>query len=331
MDINWHKPFAQSWLDRIEQGRVPHAVILAGPPGVGKRAAAAWMVGRQLLACEQPELPQYPFKRPDHADLRWVEAAEAKVAIGIEQIRDLVDDLSLTSFAGGGKAAVIDPANAMTNNAANGLLKTLEEPSGDTLIILIVDRTGRLPATIFSRCQRIEFAPPSSPDSLAWLDRLQPDAPWAEALRVAGGAPLAAISAIEQIDTSTSMARDFAAVAAGRGSALDVAASWTRIELPFVLDWMARQVQMAIQAASGSGSRVAGLAIDESVLRRMDRRNLFCYLDIINRLRGQPAGSYNVQLALEGLLMDWAEGLKDCGHGCAIRWDIAKAGKKVMG
>ena len=63
--------------------------------------------------------------------------------------------------------------------------------------------------------------------------------------------------------------------------------------------------------ASGS-ERARGLAIEDSVLRRMDRRNLFCYLDIINRLRGQAGGSYNVQLTLEGLLIDWADGLANC-------------------
>jgi hypothetical protein len=79
------------------------------------------------------------------------------------------------------------------------------------------------------------------------------------------------------------------------------------------LDWLARQVQTAIFRTSGAANSGSGVAIDESVLKRVDRRNLFCYLDIINRLRGQPGGSYNVQLTIEGLLIDWASGLKDCG------------------
>ena len=80
-----------------------------------------------------------------------------------------------------------------------------------------------------------------------------------------------------------------------------------------MLNWLAQQVKLAILAAAVGRDRAAGLAIDESVLRRMDRRNLFCYLDIINRLRAQPGGSYNVQLTFEGLLIDWASGLQDCG------------------
>lgn len=310
MDLNWHSEFADAWLQRMAQNRLPHAVLLAGPPGVGKRAAAAWMVAQRLGIAPLSDLPQYPSERPKHADLRWIEAAEGKEAIGIDLIRELVSDLSLTSYAGGGKAAVIDPANAMTTNAANSLLKTLEEPPGDTLIILIADRTGHLPATIFSRCQRIDFAAPAPEESLAWLNRLQHNDGWAAALRVSGGAPLGAVVAIEQLDTSTALARDFGAVAAGRSSALAVAATWSKIEPAFVLDWLARQLQMAIQVSSGSEFRASGLAIEESVLRRMDTRNLFCYLDIINRLRSQPVGSFNVQLTLECLLIDWAGGLQ---------------------
>jgi DNA polymerase-3 subunit delta' len=312
MDINWHQEFAAAWRDRIEQNRLPHAVLLAGPVGVGKRAAAAWMVGHRLAVAATPDLPQYPTERPEHADLQWIKAPEGKEAIGIEQIRDLVNGLSLTSYAGGAKAAVIEPANAMTNNAANSLLKTLEEPPGDTLIILIADRTGHLPATIFSRCQRIDFLPPTEREGLAWLERMQHNSAWAEALRVAGGAPLAAVSMVEQIDTSSKMAGDFAGVGDGRLSAIAVAARWSKIEPSFVLDWLARQLQISIRTVAGAGS--AGLAIDESVLRRMDTRNLFCYLDIINRLRGQNAGSYNVQLTLESLLIDWSEGLINCGR-----------------
>ena len=313
MEITWLEKFAKSWLDRSRQGRLPHAVLLAGPVGVGKRAAANWIVERRL-GLSDAAIPGYPFVRPEHADLSWLEIPEDKKTIGIDQIRGLVDGLSLTSYEGGGKNAVIEPANAMTINAANSLLKTLEEPPGDALIILITDKTGRLPATIFSRCQRIDLAPPGAADGRAWLDRLQPGGAWADALRDADNAPLGAIQALESLDTSTAMARDFAALAQGEGSALDVASRWAKIEPLFVLNWLSRQVRLAILAVSGGRERAAGLAVSESVLRHIDRRNLFCYLDIINRLRGQPEGSWNVQLTFEALLIDWAGGLSECGE-----------------
>jgi DNA polymerase-3 subunit delta' len=309
MDISWLNSFAKDWLDRIEHGRTPHAVLLTGATGVGKRAAATWIAAHRLGIGAGNELPGYPVKALEHADLHWIAPLEDKEAIGIDQIRELVANFSLTSYAGGGKVAVIEPANAMTTNAANSLLKTLEEPSGDALLILIADKTGRLPATIFSRCQRIDIALPSEADGLAWLDRLQPGTAWGEALRLAGNAPLAAIGALDQLDSHALMTRDFAAVARGDLAALEVAARWARLDAVFVLDWLARQIQQTIVAISAGCQKGTGVAIDESVLKRMDRRNLFCYLDMINRLRGQPRGTYNVQLTLECLLIDWAEGL----------------------
>ena len=126
-----------------------------------------------------------------------------------------------------------------------------------------------------------------------------------------GNAPLAALGALEDLDTSAGMSRDLAEVGTGKASPIEVAGRWAKLEPPFVLDWLARQLRYGIAALAGGRDRAPGLTIDESVLRRMDRRNLFCYLDTINRLRGQPKGSYNVQLAFEGLLIDWSEGLRN--------------------
>ena len=313
MDIIWHKEFARSWLAQAAQGRLPHAVLLAGRRGLGKRAAAAWMASERLGIESAALLPSYPHMAPVQPDMTWISVPEDKQAIGIEQIRELVRHLSLTSYKGGSKVAIIEPANAMTMNAANSLLKTLEEPPGDTLMILVADRVGKLPATIFSRCQRIDFAPPSEPVALQWLDGVQPGATWLEALRVAGGAPLAAIDALANLDTHVTMARDMAVLGRGEGSPIEIAARWSKFDPGFVLDWLAQQIKLAILACSAGRDRADGLAIDDSVLRRMDRRNLFCYLDIINRLRGQSGGSYNVQMTFEGLLIDWADGLRHCG------------------
>ena len=298
MEISWLIDFAKTWQGRVTHGRVPHAVLLAGPPGVGKRSAARW-IAASTLGLETAEFPTHPGTIPEHADLRWIAPPEDKESIGIEQIRELVHDMSLTSYEGGAKVAIIEPANAMTVNAANSLLKTLEEPPGDALLILVADRVGKLPATIFSRCQRIDLAPPSEEIGLAWLNQMQPGAAWADALRVAGGAPIAAIDALGDLETSSLMARDINALGRGAGSPIEIAARWNKIGAEFVLNWLAQQVKLTLIAASAGRDRAIGLSIDESVLRPMDRRNLFCYLDIINRLRGQPRGSFNVQLTLE--------------------------------
>jgi len=306
MEIPWINQFVENWRASVTRGRAPHALMLLGGQGTGKRCAAAWLARCWLGMDALESAPQYPLTIPEHADLRWLSPPEDKHTVGIEQVRELVASLSLTSYAGGGKVAVIDPANAMTASATNSLLKTLEEPPGDALLILIADRVGQLPATIFSRCQRANFALPAEADSLEWLARLRSSTKWPAALRAAGNAPLAAVDSLEWMEETEAMARDFAALPEHGVSPLDVAGRWAKHEPQFVLNWMCRQVQLCILRVFGGRAASPGGGVSDSVLQRIDRRNLFCYVDVINKLRGQPAGSYNVQLALESLLIDWA-------------------------
>jgi len=314
MELTWLQSICDEWLARLAQGRVPHAVLLLGPVGTGKRATAVWMAKQRLGLQDGRSLPQYPFAAPEHADLRWVGPPEDKHSVGIDQVRTLINELNLTSYEGGGKVAIVDSAHAMTINAANSLLKTLEEPPGDALIVLVADRVGRLPATVFSRCQRVNFNRPATSESLAWLDRLQPGTAWEKPLEAAGGAPLAAIEALQLLSDTDSMAREFAELAENRAAPLTVAARWAKYEPRFVLDWLCVQIQWCIHRHSGSAGSTATRrqpVLSDSVLHRIDRRNLFCYLDTINRLRAQATGSFNVHLTFESLLIDWAEGLSD--------------------
>ena len=270
------------------------------------RSAAAWMAAQHLGVAAGPRLPQYPAAALEHADMRWISPPEDKQTIGVDQIRALVADFALTSYEGHGKVAVIDPAHAMTANAANSLLKTLEEPPGNALLILIADRVGRLPATIFSRCQRLSIALPSEEEGLRWLDRLRPASFWPDLLREAGFAPLAAIDAADRQQDTEILTTDFAALSEGQSAPLEVAARWAKYDAEFILKWLSRQVQNCIQCSFEDVSGAHRSRVRDSVLQRIDRRKLFCYLDTINGLRGQPAGSFNLLLTLESLLIDWA-------------------------
>ena len=282
--------------------------MLLGPRGVGKRALAAWMVEHKLGRSDSA-LPELRDRDLELADLRLVRPEEDKATIGIDQIRALITNTGLTSYEGGGKAAIIEPANAMTREAANSLLKTLEEPPGDMLIILVADRVGRMPATIFSRCQQIGVSVPTEDVALAWLNNVRANADWRAALDFAGGAPLAAMELQDAIDVLEDMSRDFRAVAERTAAPTVIAAKWMKLDTPMVLNWLSNQVQKLVKARSGCEKWAGVLALDNSVLQRMDTRKLICYLDIIIRLRASPKGSFNVQLMLERLLIDWADGL----------------------
>jgi len=314
-EISWLSSITAWWDTAVAQERLPHAVMLLGASGLGKRCAAAWMASARLSDRStnesQGSLPAFPLIRPTHADLHWLSIPDDKKSIGVDQIRRLVDELSLTSYEGRGKVAIIEPADAMTVSAANSLLKTLEEPPGDTLIVLVADQLGRLPATVLSRCQRLNVHLPEPAIGEQWLQSVQPQPDWMVALEQAGYAPLAALRERDLEEERQAMRAEFMAVGSGQAAPLPVAERWSKLGTEFVLTWLARQVQAWIRAALVEGATAGGRgSVNKSVLEHIDRQNLFCYLDIINRVRGQQPGSFNVQLTLESLLIDWAQGLR---------------------
>jgi DNA polymerase-3 subunit delta' len=199
----WQAPAASEWLAR--RGRWPHAVLVAGPPGLGKRAFADWLA--RTLLCERPaadggpcgECPSCRYARAgQHPDLRVAEPIDDDEEnpkpvewIVVDRIRALVRWSEITSHRGGAKVALLDPAERMNPAAANALLKTLEEPPPDTYFLLVSHQPGRLPATIVSRCQRLAAPLPTRDQARAWLAS-QGFADADRLLDQAGGAPLIA-------------------------------------------------------------------------------------------------------------------------------------------
>ena len=127
-----------------------------------------------------------------HSDLRWIQP-EDSLQIKIDQIRQLVGWANQTARQGGIKVAVIEPAERMNLNAANALLKILEEPAADTFFILVSAIPAGLLATIRSRCQQISVLRPGQDQALAWLKQVLPVSDETElqtALHLAVGSPL---------------------------------------------------------------------------------------------------------------------------------------------
>lgn len=134
----------------IASGRLGHAVLFVGTPGVNKRALADWLVGQ--IGSTDVMVIERELNDKD----------ELKKNISIEQVRKLVERLHLTAFGDGYKVGIIEDAELLSTEAANALLKTIEEPSGKTLVILLATSTAMIPATVLSRCQVLYLPPPLS-------------------------------------------------------------------------------------------------------------------------------------------------------------------------
>ena len=148
--------------------RMPHALLFCGPDGVGKFAVAMEFASTALLARLRRPAERLSAETLSAArqlpDLHLVQCEEGKREISVQQIRDLIQHLSLQPYLATSTFAVIDNADRMNTSAANALLKTLEEPSPDTFLILVSSSPHQLPETILSRCQAIHFGKLSQHD-----------------------------------------------------------------------------------------------------------------------------------------------------------------------
>ena len=306
-DMTWHKePWARverAW----EAGRMPHALLLEGPGGLGKLAFARRVATLALTG-------EVPAGNIDsawvHPDLRETTLLEDKQQIVADQIRALCTQLVMTSHSGGYKVALIHPADRMNSHAANSLLKTLEEPTPGTLLMLVRSRLDTLPATIASRCQRIRFAAPSREEGLAWLREQDPDRDFSRLLTMAGGAPLMAgdlaDAGLDELDRV--YRQDLAAIVRGEESPAAVAARWHKGELDQTLGWLNAFVTDLIRTDAVAGDNVTpDLQIFHQNIR-LD--SLFRYLDEVQAAVARSGSALAPQLVLDGLLVPWRNRLK---------------------
>jgi DNA polymerase-3 subunit delta' len=148
----------------LRGGRLHHAYLFLGPEGIGKRTVALALA--KAIHCMESRddycgacVNCARIADGNHPDLRVIEPLPDKKEISIQQVRELERELNYRSFTGKRKIAVIDPATLLNAAAQNALLKTLEEPPQNSLIILISSNAGGLLPTVRSRCLRLSFAP----------------------------------------------------------------------------------------------------------------------------------------------------------------------------
>jgi DNA polymerase-3 subunit delta' len=197
----WNEPILDALARRLE--RLPHALLIHGPRGVGKRVLAERI--SQLLLCEGEKRPCDTcdacrwFRGGNHPDFRrvepeflWAEKPDKpSLVIKVEQVRELAEFLYIGSHRGRLRVALVHPAEEMNENAANALLKGLEEPPAGAIFILVSHCPAQLLPTIRSRCVAVPVPLPPHNIALDWLAREGVTEPqrW---LAYAGGAPLRA-------------------------------------------------------------------------------------------------------------------------------------------
>jgi DNA polymerase-3 subunit delta' len=331
----------------LREGRLAHALLFAGPARMGKAEVAQALAARLLcqaprddgLACGEcrachflaagthPDFQHITFEPTEKGD-------KLRSELVVDQIRRLGEWFSKTPQFGGAQVVLVEPAEALNVAAANALLKTLEEPAGHRYLLLVTSRPGRLPATIRSRCQRLEFALPAREVARAWLVARghKPEAA-DEALAAARGQPGLADAWLSQggLALRAQVQAELDAVGRGKASPIETAQRWLadehgeqrlRFAADLALDAAAQVLggRGGLAPAGGAPGRGAapqapgGSTVHSSAGREVtfgvamtkaDVPALSTWFDALNVMRAQLPAPLRHDLILAGLLRDW--------------------------
>ncbi|WP_460427549.1 DNA polymerase III subunit delta' [Azotobacter armeniacus] len=311
------------WQRLAGRSRHAHAYLLHGPAGIGKRALAERLAARLLCqspagleACGQCKSCRL-LQAGSHPDHFLLEPEEADKAIRVDQVRELVEFVVQTAQLGGRKVVLLEPAEAMNLNAANALLKSLEEPSGESVLLLISHQSSRLLPTIRSRCVQQVCPLPGAADSLAWLRGALPertDEELAELLVLAGGSPLSALrlhgeGVREQRARVVEGVKQLLKQQAG---ASQLAETWNGVPLLLLFDWFCDWSLLILRYQLTADEQGLGLGDMARVVRYLAEKSaqsrVLAMQDwlLVQRQKVLAKANLNRALLLEALLVQWA-------------------------
>lgn len=313
----WHR---QAWARLTAPGalaRLPHALLLHGPPGLGKLAFALRLC--RVLLCQQPVATDPDeglaacgqckscllFTAGTHPDWLRLSPAEQGRPITVDQVRAVIEFLALRPHTAGRQVVLLVPAEAMNVNAANSLLKVLEEPTAESYFVLVAHQPARLLVTVRSRCQGVPFKLPAPAEALDWLTKESgaPQAQAAELLALAGGSPLTALHYFREgwQAQREALLADLQALAQGRVDPVACAGRWAERDIMQVLDWLYLAVAGRIEHAVVSNQPTD----PDRRIKTYNINGLLCFLDVISRTKSGFPGPLDGRLALENLFIEW--------------------------
>jgi DNA polymerase-3 subunit delta' len=299
------------FLQRLNDKRLAHALMVTGPEGIGKMSLTSVMVARLLCIeaqsgpcgnCQSCKL----LAGGAHPDCFELQPEEGSEVIKVQQVRGLISSLELTTTVSECKVAFIHPAENMNIAAANALLKSLEEPVGNTVLILVTANPGRLPITIRSRCQVISIHQPEQKLAADWLEertgknRAEVDA----ALQAAGGSPFRALGYLDspELDAYAQVRQGLATLLIRPGTVSSISSQLNELEPVDLWRWLSMCASDAVKStATGSPS---GWLPTEVKLTGKDLLRLQHQADINRHL---TATQVRGDLLLQSWLIRWAE------------------------
>jgi len=321
------------------RARMPHAFLLYGPQGIGKTLFAEHMA--QSLLCDHPDAgghacqtcgscgwfsqyshPDYRRVRPELMDEEEASSNEAesetatKTAkasktpskeIVINQIRGLSDFMNISTHRQGKRVIVLYPAEALNIPAANALLKSLEEPSTDTVFILVSNSLDKLLPTILSRCHKLAMGMPAREEALVWLQAqgVKDADMW---LAQQGGAPLAALE-MSQSDNRAELDEFLRQLSKpGADNSLKLADKMQKMEMPTTIAWMQRWLYDIFSFKQSGRIRYYPRYERElkALAARVDTDSLLKIIKSTNERQAIATHPLSAKLFLEDMLLEYS-------------------------
>ncbi len=322
----WQQRQWQKITQLLKTERLPHAMLLYGNPGLGKADFAVTLANAVL--CQQPASDHQAcglckacqlLAANTHPDLHYLQPTAPATSksknpvrsIRIDDIRVLCEKLNQTSLYGGFRVAIIEQVELLTLSAANSLLKTLEEPGENVLIVLVTARTHRLPVTIRSRCQLMRFTMPDESQSLHWLKDRQPgysDSQLQQSLKYAFGSPLTAVDYLQEAEHQEVLSEAMIASVSGKNS-LDSAvklAKFAKVRtLEGMMSWVSDVSKLQSCGAETEITNEQYRTSLQALAKKVNQQRLYRFYDQLNFNLLHSSIAVNEQLLWESLLLSW--------------------------
>jgi len=317
----WQKEQWQWFRNMQKTQRLPHALLLIGISGIGKLKFAEQMA--QALLCTQNQSTDTQdchchscclLQGRAHPNVLWVEPEKKGQVIKVDQIREVIDFVNHSALHAGYRIVIIHTADDMNISAANALLKTLEEPSAETLFILISTQATQLPATIRSRCQRLIFNQPNPNEVLPWLQQAMGEVDIAPELllKITNGAPLAALNSLNEnhLQERKILFDVLVQLQKKENNPLSAAVTIQEMELlqtiDFMLSWLIDLLKLHVGNKKITNQ---DYAVQLAELKQNTKLKApLKLLDILQTTRVQLCRGFNLnkQLVLENIFIQWS-------------------------
>ena len=316
----WFDAHIAQFEQQLKQGKLAHALLLSSQPGCQLSSFSQAMV-RQLL-CEHQQFNGCKrckhcklLTAGSHPDYLHISSEQGK-AITVDAARQLIPFINATAAVASCKVVLIEQAHLMNQNAANAILKVLEEPSADSFILLQTSYAQHLLPTIKSRCQHWSTHPPTNEQCLLWLKQQEgdfSDVQLKQALRQANDRPLQALSNLSEQTQALhkQLNNGLEQLFKQQVGAVELAQTWSKLQLEpllsFIESCIVSSIKLQVAAQSDGFVCAENKKIIAFTAKKIQKQDLFTFYDKVSRynLSVKNNKNLNVLLLIEDILINW--------------------------